>query len=238
MTDPDRGEHRSADQPHPSRRTVLRSLGGATAGVGVGLAGAADARELQPVLHGAFPAPVPTLDRDDLTGIFVQVLRQDGEVETDALDACPGLDDSATPVRYDVRLLDRIYQDHWEVEAQLFTAEGTQLVDPGGVLEEGNTDTPQLGPLPIDTGALYVVNRQRSCDGPFVAVELEPIDASTVGTPAAPGAGEPIEVGVQDTDTPTEDTGVGAPGFGVPVTVVAVASALALAVVRRLRDED
>lgn len=191
------GEHRVPDlgsAPVISRRGLLRR--GAqltTAALGATFVGTASA---QITTDAALPSSAPTMDGDDYTGLFVQVVNDTPDADTDGLDACPFFTADDTPAAYEIRLIDRIEEDRLEEESTLFAA-------------ASNED--------VDNGKLFVINSQQSCSDAYVSVELEEIGASAVGLPSHPAAGEEVTAGVDDEETTA--TEADSPGLDVLTTM-------------------
>jgi len=220
-----------------SRRTFVRGAGGLAVGP-VALRASGETEGTNLTLETAVPASAPRLGRDDLTGLFVQVLEERSDADANALEDCPTTDQTATPSRYDIRLLDRIQGDHQEAESTLFTGGDAQVITRENVTEGGRVVAPEniLRSDPVTPGTLFVVNSQHACSE--ASVELERIENSSAGTPAASGAGDPIQPGVQYTETSvTEPTDTDAPGFTAGTAVVAFLSALFVGLTRVLNGE-
>lgn len=201
----ERQECESTDGLPVSRRTFLIS----GAGVVGTVLGSAVVGSAQVTTDAALPASAPTMDRDDYTGLLVQVVDTVPDADTGGLDACEFLEADDTPTAYDIRLLDRIQEDHQSEGSTLFAAADNEN---------------------IDNGKLFIINTQQQCSDEYVSVTLEQIGASAVGTPSHPAAGEQVSPG-EVGEVTTESEG---PGYGVG-TAVGALGASALLAFRRLR---
>lgn len=158
-----------------SRRSVLATAGalGATA-----LAPTASARVTTRMVVPSQDGFVG--DDGDLVGYFVH-LGGDAGVDTDPsdVDGCGFESWSPTELSaYDARLLDRLDQEHRETETKVHVA--------------GNAD--------VDTGTLWIVNRQVSCPDDHVGLEVEQVGAA-------------VNVSTEESGDSTATEGSG-PGFG------------------------
>lgn len=122
----------------------------------------------EPVLtDAAISATVPTLDRDDYTGLFVQVVAVESTAELDiGADACGFLDADEELLAYETRLIDRIGGDRQSTSAVLYASAGNEE---------------------IHEGKLFVVNSQAACSADFVGLTLERIGAGRIGDGSADG---------------------------------------------------
>jgi hypothetical protein len=121
---------------------------------------------------------------EDLTGYFLHV-GGDASVDTDPsdVDGCGFANWSPTDLAaYDARLLDRLDDDHREKQTTVHLAANGE----------------------VDTGTLWIVNRQVSCPDDHVGVEVEQVGAA-VDVPASETA----------TDSGATATEGSAPGFGL-----------------------
>lgn len=212
MAGSDRRKRRApANRRLPRRALVRGATGVAVSSLALGTVGSA--RGQQVTIEAALLESVQTLSGDDHTGVFVDVLEVGSDEPHDALEQCAALDETGTPARWEVRLLDRIQGDHREVGATLFASEDTE----------------------IEVGDMFVINRQEPCSGRFVLLELESIEEAEVGTPALPGgSGETVEPGVQNPET----TGETLPGFDAVAALLGLATASCCYLWRALRSGD
>ena len=235
MTDTDREKRHAAESRHLSRRSFGRGAGAAFVVPGIWDASTAQTEEI--TVEGVFPDSVPTFDADDLTGLFVQVLARESEADPATLRGCVPLEEGVGVARYDVRILDRIQGDRRRAESTLFAPLDAGVIEEGGSSSGNLLD--QVRRLAQSGGsreseALFVVNRQTSCSGPYVGVSLERISGSTAGTPSNPAAGETVEPGVQNPDTTATEN----PGFGLVTALSAVVVLLSASVARLVGGDD
>ncbi|MFC7203189.1 hypothetical protein ACFQJC_06660 [Haloferax namakaokahaiae] len=219
------------------RREFVSGLGGIAAGSLALRDSDTRSQASKITIEGAIPRPVEGLTSDNLTGLFVDVDAEGSDADTTALEDCNSLDQTGTPARYDIWLVERSQDDRQRTESTLFTDEETEVFESRQRADGRlalNVDSFAQNGGQSQTDARFIVNNQTACSGPFYSVELERVSAAGAGTPALPGGDETIEPGVQDTDT----TGSATPGFGIFATVLAFCGVLCVAVVRRLRDGD
>lgn len=148
------------------RRFVAGSAGVAAATLRPAAVRAQNGDAIEPVLtDAAISATVPTLDRDDYTGLFVQVVTVESTAELDiGADACGFLDADEELVAYETRLIDRIEGDRLSTSAILYASAGNEN---------------------IHEGKLFVVNSQEACSDEFVWLTLEQIGAGRIGDGSA-----------------------------------------------------
>jgi len=167
-----------------------------------------DGGDVEPVFtDAAISSTVPTLDRDDYTGLFVQIVKLEADEEINVgVEACELLSSSDETVAYETRFIDRIEGDRLSTSAILYA-------------DEANEE--------IHDGKLFVVNDQEACseDREFISLNLEQIGAGEIGEVTSEDE-EPAADGGQ-TDT--------TPGFGFGTAVVSLGAATLLAL-RRLVD--
>ena len=183
------------------RRFIAGSAGVAATTLLPGAVHAQNGDDIEPVLTDAvISATVPTLDRDDYTGLFVQVVTVESTAELDiGADACGFLDADEELVAYETRFIDRIEDDRLSTSAILYASAGNEN---------------------IHEGKLFVVNSQEACSEDFVWVTLEQIGAGRIGDgPADETEGE--------TDSRTPGFGIGAALAGLSTaSLVALRRAL------------
>ncbi|MFD1640528.1 PGF-CTERM sorting domain-containing protein [Halohasta litorea] len=182
----DRQQPTAASQSLSRRAFVAGSAGTAATAVLPGSGVAQTDRE--PVFTDvAISSTVPTLDRDDYTGLFVQVVRVEAESDIDiGVEACGFLESSGETVAYETRFIDRIEEDRTSTSAIVYA-------------DEGNDD--------VHEGKLFVVNTQEACSEDFVSLNLEQIGATEIGEVAPEGNG--------GTETTTPGFGVGTALLGL-----------------------
>ena len=177
--DPPAERQRSERDGHCSRRRfVAGSAGVAATTLFPGAVHAQNGDDIEPVLtDAAISATVPTLDRDDYTGLFVQVVAVESTAELGiGVDACGFLDADEELVAYETRLIDRIEDDRQSTSAILYASAGNEN---------------------IHEGKLFVVNAQEACSADFVWITLEQIGAGRIGDGPADGT-----AGSTDSRTP------------------------------------
>lgn len=193
---------RTADQRRSTPASQSLSRRGFVAG-GVGAAATAiapgtvvaqnDGGDSEPVFtDAAISSTVPTLDRDDYTGLFVQVVREEADEAINVgVEACEFLGSSEATVAYETRFIDRIEGDRRSTSAILYA-------------DEGNED--------IHEGKLFVVNTQEACSEDFISLNLEQIGARRIGELA--GDDEGGNDGETETTTPGFGIGTALLGLG------------------------
>lgn len=174
-------QQRQQSQAHDSRSLSRRAFiaGGAGAAATAVVPGTAiaqnnsDGDDIEPVFtDAAISSTVPTLNREDYKGLFVQIVRLEaGEEINVGVEACEFLSSSEETVAYETRFIDRIEGDRLSTSAILYA-------------DEGNEE--------IHEGKLFVVNTQEACSEDFISLNLEQIGTGEIGEVA------PKEEGVTD----------------------------------------
>jgi PGF-CTERM protein len=118
--------------------------------------------DIEPVFTDvAISTTVPTLDRDDYTGLFMQVVNVEATEGIDTgVTSCDILASDAEIMAYETRLIDRIEGDRQSTSAIIY-------------VEEGNQE--------VHEGKLFVIDSQRPCQDDFISLRLERVGAVQIG---------------------------------------------------------
>ena len=183
--------------PAATRRSFLGAVAGTAA---LGAVPAATAQESDTVTTPvAVAQSAPTLSGQDYTGLFVHIAGPADEQPNEGARQCP-FDAGGTIVTWDAILIDRA-NDNQQADAIIHAEQGAEA---------------------LQSGNLFIVSDQRSCDSNFVQLVLEQVGASNIE--------------VETTETESGGTGISVPGFGAATGLAGILGAGWLA--KRRSDGD
>ena len=186
-----------------SRRALVRSgVGITTATLTLGFAGTSNAQILT---NAALPASAPTLSRSGYIGLVVQVVAAKPDTDVSGVETCEFVASGGDVVAYEIRLIDKIQEDHRTAESTLYAAADNEDVHPGKV---------------------FIINGQNRCSDQFVSVELEQIGASEIPSGANVDVGEIPTPGVPKSPTATTTTDTAIPGFSAVTAIAGIGAAV------------